>query len=420
MKISVITVCYNAVDTIEETIKSVIGQTYPDIEYIVIDGGSKDGTVDIIKKYADKIAYWVSEPDKGIYDAMNKGIAVASGDYINMMNSGDTFVSDETVEKAVAIFPKDADVIFGDSIEKDADNSLFFIPCSPNPSLLAKTPTYRHGSSFVKASVHKARPFDLSKNQEFGFGLDYNNIWNMYADGCSFKKIELPIMIYEREGMSNDPKRSAEIIFNITHQRQKPSIIESFRHRFIRPIVHSKCLKTGVIFIFNFALYVLNNIVGNIPWWRLRKLYLKGMGCTIGEHTIINMHQHFVAPYRLKIGNDTHINRGCMLDARGYLNIGNSVSISHNVSLVTGSHQAMTKNFAGKFMPINIDDYVWIGIGATVLGGVTIGKGAVVAAGSVVTKDVAPYAIVGGIPAKKIGERVQDLDYKCEWFEPFC
>ena len=85
--ISVITVSYNAVLTIEQTILSVINQTYLNIEYIIIDGGSTDGTVNVIKKYADKIAYWVSESDKGIYDAMNKGIAYSHGEYCNFINA---------------------------------------------------------------------------------------------------------------------------------------------------------------------------------------------------------------------------------------------------------------------------------------------------------------------------------------------
>lgn len=88
-KISVITVCYNAADTLEKTIQSVLGQTYPNIEYIIIDGGSTDGTVDIIRKYTDRIAYWVSEPDGGIYDAMNKGILVSNGEYIYFLGADD-------------------------------------------------------------------------------------------------------------------------------------------------------------------------------------------------------------------------------------------------------------------------------------------------------------------------------------------
>lgn len=90
--ITVVTVCYNAVNELEKTMLSVLDQTYEHIEYIVIDGGSKDGTIDIIRKYADKLAYWVSEPDKGIYDAMNKGIRAAKGKWINFMNAGDRFV----------------------------------------------------------------------------------------------------------------------------------------------------------------------------------------------------------------------------------------------------------------------------------------------------------------------------------------
>lgn len=94
IKISVITVCYNAVGTLEKTMQSVLGQTYPNIEYIIIDGGSTDGTVDIIGRYEDRIAYWVSEPDGGIYEAMNKGIERATGDIIGIINSDDWYEID--------------------------------------------------------------------------------------------------------------------------------------------------------------------------------------------------------------------------------------------------------------------------------------------------------------------------------------
>ncbi|MDR2841140.1 MAG: glycosyltransferase [Paludibacter sp.] len=91
-KISIITVVFNNVSQIEETILSVVNQTYSNIEYIVIDGGSTDGTVDIIKKYAEKITYWISEPDGGIYHAMNKGVEKASGEWVTNVNVGDVLL----------------------------------------------------------------------------------------------------------------------------------------------------------------------------------------------------------------------------------------------------------------------------------------------------------------------------------------
>lgn len=101
-KISVITVVYNNVDSIEKTIQSVLGQKYDHIEYIIIDGHSTDGTVDVIRKYESKISYWISEPDRGIYDAMNKAIRVASGGWLNFMNAGDCYADESVLEKIFA------------------------------------------------------------------------------------------------------------------------------------------------------------------------------------------------------------------------------------------------------------------------------------------------------------------------------
>lgn len=104
MKISIITVCYNSEQTIQDTINSVASQTYLNVEYIIVDGASKDSTLDIIKRNESKISKWISEKDKGIYDAMNKGLSIASGDVIGILNADDLFVDNNVIEKVVEAF----------------------------------------------------------------------------------------------------------------------------------------------------------------------------------------------------------------------------------------------------------------------------------------------------------------------------
>lgn len=115
MKISIITAVYNGANTIETCIKSVLCQSYKDIEYIIIDGNSTDGTLDVIKKYHHHIAKIISEPDNGIYDAMNKGLNLATGDIIGFLNSDDFYANDRVIEKVTDIFMKfDVDSCYGD------------------------------------------------------------------------------------------------------------------------------------------------------------------------------------------------------------------------------------------------------------------------------------------------------------------
>lgn len=112
MKITVITVCRNCASTIEATVRSVLAQDYPDLEYVVVDGASTDGTLEILRKHADRISRLVSEPDRGVYDAMNKGLRLATGEYLLFMNAGDVFAANDVLSKAAA--RADADVIYGD------------------------------------------------------------------------------------------------------------------------------------------------------------------------------------------------------------------------------------------------------------------------------------------------------------------
>jgi len=122
--LSVITVVYNNVNDIERTLLSVLNQTYGGIEYIIVDGLSNDGTLEIIKRYEARIAKLISEKDKGIYDAMNKGLTLASGDYVIFMNSGDEFFATDTVAQVFATVP-DADIYYGETeMIDDGGNSL--------------------------------------------------------------------------------------------------------------------------------------------------------------------------------------------------------------------------------------------------------------------------------------------------------
>jgi len=122
--LSVITVVYNNVNDIERTLLSVLNQTYGGIEYIIVDGLSNDGTLEIIKRYEARIAKLISEKDKGIYDAMNKGLTLASGDYVIFMNSGDEFFATDTVAQVFASVP-DADIYYGETeMIDDGGNSL--------------------------------------------------------------------------------------------------------------------------------------------------------------------------------------------------------------------------------------------------------------------------------------------------------
>lgn len=217
MKISVVTVCYNAVNTIEKTISSVINQTYSDIEYIIIDGGSKDGTIELIKKYADYITYWVSESDSGIYHAMNKGIEAATGEWINFMNSGDIFATRDVIQNIFASnINENTDIIYGNSIIQNKNKTVTLI-AGNNISLLRKCPIYRHGASFVRLSVHKLFLFNLARTQNLGYALDFDVIFRLYRHNKHFEKVDTAIMIYEADGISNHPFRNIYYNYRITH-----------------------------------------------------------------------------------------------------------------------------------------------------------------------------------------------------------
>lgn len=199
MKISIVTVSYNAADFIESTIKSVISQTYPNVEYIVIDGGSSDGTQEIIHKYADKISYWVSEPDKGIYDAMNKGIAAATGEYINFLNTGDIFTDDNVLER-IANQLEGQTVVSGNWRRCYADGS-FKLASPKNTDVLRVEMPICHQATFINLAYHKKHPFDTS----YRFSADYDFFYKAWKNNERFHYIDDVVVDFlEAQGVSTD------------------------------------------------------------------------------------------------------------------------------------------------------------------------------------------------------------------------
>ena len=167
-------------------------------------------------------------------------------------------------------------------------------------------------------------------------------------------------------------------------------------------------------------LYVCNRLVAWCPSHTFRlAFYRRLMGFKIGSRSYVFMGAFFYSSRNLTIGNNTVINQHCRLDPRGGLTIGDNVSISAEVILLTADHDPQSPHFAGRKGAISVGDHVFIGTRAMILPNVRIGRGAVVAAGAVVTKDIDDYAIVGGVPAKEISRRTSDLDYQLNykrWF----
>ena len=145
-KISIITVCYNAVELIEKTIQSVLSQSYDNIEYIIIDGKSTDGTVEVIQRYAGRLAHWSSEPDGGIFDAMNKGLGLATGEWVNFMNAGDWFYDDDVVAQIVEKIDSKLTIIYGNTLYRREKDDAIETACEPT-YLLRNMPTSHHNLS---------------------------------------------------------------------------------------------------------------------------------------------------------------------------------------------------------------------------------------------------------------------------------
>jgi len=252
--VTVVTVVYNAESLIEETIQSVVGQSYEGIEYIVVDGMSTDNTLSIIKRYQGSITHCISEKDRGIYDAMNKAIDIASGKWINFMNAGDVFYSNNTISD---IFAKDclndASLIYGSHYWKDFKGNKAHVAVNDLATMWQRI-AFSHQSLFSRTSIMKKYKFNLA----YDIVADYAFYFHLYMHGYKFINADMPVSIVLANGFSdkNFMRRTIERWFVVSKYKDEPKVhqfyLDLVRHgrkewSSIKSVVENEQCKISVI-----------------------------------------------------------------------------------------------------------------------------------------------------------------------------
>lgn len=202
MKISIITVCFNSEETIRDTIESVLAQTYPDIEYIIVDGESNDNTLSIIQEYQSQISKVVSEPDKGIYDAMNKGISLATGDFVGILNSDDVFFDQDTIGNLVGFLRDnpELDGSYGDLVYVQKDNldktSRYYTSRNFRPWQIRFGLIFPHPTMYVKPELFKKLGY---YRLDYRVAADFEMMARIITNGIKLSR-NPRVMVKMREG----------------------------------------------------------------------------------------------------------------------------------------------------------------------------------------------------------------------------
>lgn len=262
-KVSIITVVYNDVKNIEKTITNTLEQTYSNLEYVIVDGGSTDGTVDIIKKYSHSLI-WKSEKDKGIYDAMYKGSIMATGEWILFRNSGDLFFNNHVIED-----------VFHDYIDTGEGLIMGNIRYLRNGWMKDMTPAYpqkhyfdampaHHPATFIRRSLQIKNPFPAQYRQS----ADYWFFIKVLREGVRFKHIDIIIALYDNTtGASTDRydislKENAEIL----HSFGAPIEKVEYRKKRAKRVAMINKLRKNFIFNFIYKYYFFYKVILKGDW----------------------------------------------------------------------------------------------------------------------------------------------------------
>lgn len=432
IKITIITINLNMKSGLQASLESYFSQVESqNCEIIVVDGGSIDGSLEVIQNNRSKIDYFVSEPDNGIFDAMNKGLDAASGEFIYFLNAGDVFHDSNTLS-CVLRHLEDADpndyIFCGDVVTTFEGHSL---------GLVNLDPWLPHQGAFVARLLMNKYKFDT--NFRILGDLD---LWTRMKNNGDFNVQFLPIIIAEMEvgGAGSDP--------NLLYSRLKEKYAYAKKHNMFRSFINS--VLSGVLFYFIYWLFGYKIYFKYFPLVvsKIRKsfknpkvavryflrflyglifqiyYYIVGLQVGFGSfiHPLSSLRQqdkikvgryvtinHSVSIWGcVTVGHRCQINPGCAI--YGKVDIGHNVMIAPNVVIAGGNHRFNLKSVpmmdqGAEEKGIVICDDVWIGANCSITDGVRIGTGTIIGSGSVVTKDIPSFSLAYGNPCKVIRNR---------------
>jgi len=411
--ISVVVAVRNAEEYLGNTLSSLRNQTCRNFEVILIDGASVDHTMRVASEFSDIIQFQVSEIDSGIADAWNKGVRRARGQWITFLNAGDLIHRDHFFRVLPFLqVEKNKPVIFYcDVLKFNANNEPTFKIFGHSPSISKirnGSIGFPHPGSFSSIECfNKIGVF----NTNLSIAIDTDWLLRAFKHKHVFKPFNS--VAYMLEGGISDRKFSTamEEFFSIAvhlqligsgHAKLLSLILPA-----VRKLIHLyRTVFRSTLRSLKHALVSLaNSLEKLLPLHWLRQTYFHLLGFRMGKRASIGKGFQFYAFGNITIGDGSVVNRSCLFDNRDCIQIGDHVSIARNVSIFTAGHDPESPFFEMTTAPVLIEHHVVIFAGATLMPGVKVGAGAIVYGGAVVTRDVEPMTIVGGVPARFIGKR---------------
>ena len=424
--ISVVVAVRNAEATLGKTLISLRQQTCQDFELILIDGASTDSTLRVAGEFSDIITCQVSEHDSGIADAWNKGLRLARGRWIMFLNAGDLIHRDHflRVEPLLNAAPISPVIFYCDVLKFNCHNE-------PTVKICGRSPTMR---SIRRGGIGFAHPGSLSSIECFNqigvfdtslrIAIDTDWLLRAFKHGHAFHHFES--IAYMSEGGISDCNFNSAMqeFFNCTSRMgltdERYAKFAKLALPAARRLLHAyrSVLRAPLRTIKHVLVSLANSVEKFLPFHWVRQGYFRLLGFKLGVRASIASGFRFYQLGGIAIGDGSVVNRSCLFDNRGCINIGDHVSIARDVSIFTAGHDPESPFFEMVTSPVHIEHHAVIFAGAILMPGVRIGNGAIVYSGAVVTKNVEPMTIVGGVPARIVGKRDTNPEYTLNYPYP--